>query len=304
MLPIYLYKKMMLEKKAGSNYIQSSLSGDLDKPQSSYSYRQALLTKLADNNTNPYAIWESMARGYASDTSDVSTLREVSSSKPQAPHPEGGGKRRWFFRGRGSRLGTLLGLGSLIASYGALRMAEPYFVRKLRESSYGGPEINNIYTTPARGFLDAVRGARTDEDMEKIFKAINQRFEQLQKGNYAPYIFDPVTGSYDDYRNKSTFFSPIWNALRYINIFDSRSAPVYERHYQTPKEFLLNLERYADKIEKNLQRGALKMDIAKQIKAQNYLNRLRDLIEDYHLELSMKGEGGEEIGGSASGEGV
>jgi hypothetical protein len=187
-------------------------------------------------------------------------------------------------------LGGIGGLGGLVGGYTALNMAEPYFVRKLRESAYGGPNIQNRYTTPTSNFFDAAMGLNSKEEVQKIFNAMDQRFNQLRKGNYAPLVFDPVTGSYDDYRDKSTFFSPIWNALRYINIFNSRSTPVYEDHYKTPREFLKRLEQYANKIEDNLMRHSGAMTQEQYEDVQKYLNQLRHRIRKYHFELDTKGE--------------
>jgi hypothetical protein len=283
MLPIYLYKKIMLEKKASSNL-----------------YQQALLTKLAGYDSladvlgKPSDIATPNTGGAPPATPDTSRT---------APATSGVGKSSWWRRG--GRLGILL--GSILAGYGALSAAQPYFVRKLRESAYRGPndnpDISKIYTTPTKGFREAVQSTNSKEEMDKIFQAIQQRFEQLQKGNYAPYIFEPVTGSYSDYRNKSTLFSPLWNALRYINVFNSRSAPVYERHYTTPREFVASLERYADRIERGLKASRTTMGIEKQIEAQNYLNHLRHMIEEYNAILNMR-EGGGAGGGGVGDDGV
>ena len=194
-------------------------------------------------------------------------------------------------KGGGGRLRALLGLGSLIAGYSALNMAEPYFVRRLRESAYGGPDIYQMYTTPTIDLLRAAESSNPDQESGKFFDAIDQRFNQLRQGNYAPGVFDPVTGSFNDYRKKSTIFSPIWNALRYLNIFSSHSAPVYEKHYRTPQEFLHSLEQYANQLDQEISMKRPRMTERQLQAAQQYLFELKGRIQDYRNLLGAGGAG-------------
>jgi len=190
--------------------------------------------------------------------------------------------------GVGATDGTL---GGDTGGYAALSAAEPYFVRRLRESAYGGPNIYNLYTTPTTDLIGAAQSRNPDQESGKFFEAIDRRFQQLQQGNYAPGVFDPVTGSYNDYRNKSTIFSPIWNALRYLNIFSSRSAPVYEKHYMTPQEFVQSLDQYANQLDQDIRRKIGRMSAPELERAQRYLSELRGRIEDYRSELGRGGAG-------------
>jgi hypothetical protein len=194
-------------------------------------------------------------------------------------------------RVRGGRLKALGILGSLIAGYGTLSMAEPYFVRRLRETAYGGPGIEKIYTSPASDLYQAARSEDADRQAENFFAAVRQRYNQLREGSYAPGVFDKVTGSFQDYEKKRTIFSPIWNALRYLNIFSSHSAPAYEKHYRTPEELVHGLKDYAARLENQLYHDSGFMSEGHYQRARNYLSRLRNLIRHYESELNMGGEG-------------
>jgi mRNA-degrading endonuclease RelE of RelBE toxin-antitoxin system len=197
-----------------------------------------------------------------------------------------------LFRGvGGGRLKALGILGSLIAGYGALSMAEPYFVRRLRETAYGGPGIEKKYTAPAHDLYEAAKSQEADQQAENFFNAVRQRFNELQKGNYVPGVFDKVTGSFQDYENKRTIFSPIWNALRYLNIFSSHSAPVYEKHYRTPEELLHALRVHAKELEDRINDSYRFMGETHYQNAQRYLNQLRQLISDYSSRLNVGGVG-------------
>ena len=302
MLPIYLYKKMMLEKKANPDYIQPGLFDNIREVNPRY-IQPGLFDNLNRSKTPIYSnarripVINENAPTPASSTARRIPVVDLDAKKPDTTFWEkvkgtwsnlkarGAGLLTGLKGGGGGgRLGALKLLLGGIAGYSALNMAEPYFVRRLRESAYGGQ-----YTTPVTDLLGAAKGPNADEEANKFFEAVRQRFNRLQQGGYAPGVFDPVTGSFNDYRNKSTIFSPIWNALRYLNIFDSHTAPVYEKHYRTPEEFVNSLEQYANRLRQEINEDAIRMEPHEHRKAMNYLNQLQERIRNYRRELNRGG---------------
>ena len=310
MLPIYLYKKMMLEKKANPDYIQPGLFDNIREVNPRY-IQPGLFDNLNRSKTPIYSnarripVINENAPTPASSTARRIPVVDLDAKKPDTTFWEkvkgtwsnlkarGAGLLTGLKGGGGGgRLGALKLLLGGLGGYAALSMAEPYFVRRLRESAYGGPDIYQMYTTPTIDLLRAAESSNPDQESGKFFDAIDQRFNQLQQGNYAPGVFDPVTGSFNDYRKKSTIFSPIWNALRYLNIFSSHSAPVYEKHYRTPQEFLHSLEQYANQLDQEINMKRPRMTERQLQAAQQYLYELKGRIQDYRTQLGTGGLGG------------
>lgn len=163
-----------------------------------------------------------------------------------------------------------LPIAAAIGGYQALNYSEPYFVRKLRESAYGGPDTAGKFKELPNVFASA-RSPNFDRDKQTFLKQLDKRFKLLQQGKYAPGL--SVNTTYDNSYKDQSFFSPVWNALRYINVFNTKSAPVYERHYTNPQEYVSALKQYREKLLNKFWETRSLYSLQEQ-------NRIRDMIDE------------------------
>jgi len=251
MLPIYLYKKMMLEK-SGSSSVDP---GDITKA--------ALLSLYLDPVLNK----KLMKKKGEIINKLKDELTQSRNLKSGSEHTKNNLEKEAWWR-------TLLRIGiptvAAIGGYRALNYSEPYFVKKLRESAYGGPDTAGKFKELPNIFESAT-SQNFESDRKRFLNQLDERFNLLRQGKYAPGL--SVNTTYNNTYKDQSFFSPVWNALRYINVFNTKSAPVYEKHYTNPQEYISALKRYRENLLNKFWEKRHLYNLDQQ-------NRIRDMIDE------------------------
>ena len=251
MLPIYLYKKIMLEKSGSSSVDPADIT------------KAALLSLYLDPVLNKKLMKK---KGEILDKLK-DELTQSRNSKLGSEHNKNNLEKEAWWK-------TLLGIGiptvAAIGGYQTLNHAEPYFVKKLRESAYGGPDTAGKFKELPNIFASAT-SQNFESDRKRFLNQLDERFKLLQQGKYAPGL--SVNTTYNNNYKDQSFFSPVWNALRYINVFNTKSAPVYEKHYTNPQEYISALKRYRENLLNKFWAGRSLYTLDQQ-------NKIRDMIDD------------------------